>query len=368
VYDLVIVGDGVAANAALVAAGSSSTLKTAVVAPDRRFAPLRIGEHLSASANGILKEMGLWNTFVAEGHLETPSSYSAWGSETLREQNTFGDPRGAGWALDRTRFENWLRNEADHRAHPVRIRGTVSEVFDDAGMTLRLRDGSHVRGRFILDASGRTAAVARHFTGRSRLDQLVAVYNGFEQVDSGIEPSAGPLVEAMPHGWFYSALLPGRRLIVAWFTDRSLLAKSFRKSNAVCWWKERVRASVYTSRRVESAGYSLDFPILPMPAVADAGTRLSLTVVGEGWAAAGDAAATFDPLSSHGLTTALWAGKRAAEGITRMIEGDSETLSLYQRDYLGGMGRHRRQAPAIYASEPRFNDDFWAPRKIPPKI
>ena len=168
---------------------------------------------------------------------------------------------------------------------------------DQGGICLTLGDGSQVRASFVLDASGRRAAVARHLTSRRRLDRQIAVYDVFEQVDPEVEPTAGPMVEAMPGGWLYSALRPDGRLVVLWFTDGDLLGPpgSDQPRRTVAF-RKALNTSVYTRKRVETAGFALDRSELAVPAAVDAGTRLNDAVVGPGWAAIGDAAGAFDPL------------------------------------------------------------------------
>ena len=135
------------------------------------------------------------------------------------------------------------------------------------------------------------------------------------------------------------------------------------ESKRLSMWNKQIRASTYTLKRIESAGYSLDSPLMPKPAVADASTRLNQAVIGTHWAAAGDAAAAFDPLSSHGLTTALWAGKEAARGISARAKGDPTMLAGYQKSYLQGISDYIDQSYRQYGSEMRFDETFWERRR-----
>jgi len=346
-----------------------SRLDVAVLSPTQNRKELEVGEHLSARAGPVLKDLGLWESFAREEHLEIQSAYSAWGSGIISERNSFTDPRGTGWSLDRNRFNRWLSDEARLRFVSTRIDDALSGAIIDENtdVSLKLQSGKSIRTRFVLDASGRSAVIAKQQTVRERKDGLIAVYNHFEQIDTEVEPTVGPLIEAMPSGWCYSALLPKRRLIVAWFTDADLMEKAssdtLAESKRLSMWNKQIRASTYTLKRIESAGYSLDSPLMPKPAVADASTRLNQAVIGTHWAAAGDAAAAFDPLSSHGLTTALWAGKEAARGISARAKGDPTMLAGYQKSYLQGISDYIDQSYRQYGSEMRFDETFWERRR-----
>ncbi len=84
-----------------------------------------------------------------------------------------------------------------------------------------------------------------------------------------------------------------------------------------------------------------------------------------GWCAAGDAAAAFDPLSSHGMTTALWSGRQAALGIDAMLKGEAESLRVYAETMTAGVARYRVECQAVYAQEWRYADrPFWR-RRLP---
>jgi L-Lysine epsilon oxidase N-terminal len=86
-------------------------------------------------------------------------------------------------------------------------------------------------------------------------------------------------------------------------------------------------------------------------------------VAGPGWLATGDAAASFDPLSSQGLVTALVLGRAAGEAATAPGE---------PYGYAGAVERivaqHLADRLAYYALEDRFSTSpFWARRRPQPQ-
>src|SRR5436190_24249591 len=58
--------------------------------------------------------------------------------------------------------------------------------------------------------------------------------------------------------------------------------------------------------------------------------RSSDLAFGEGWVAVGDAAQSYDPLSSQGLRYALESGIRAAFAVDAALDGDHRHLERYQ--------------------------------------
>ena len=85
--------------------------------------------------------------------------------------------------------------------------------------------------RFIVDATGGTAAVARRFGARFvEADQLIGIARFFES--GGDDPRT--LVEAFEDGWWYTAGLPDGRRIIACMTDADL-ARSMRLRETEEW-------------------------------------------------------------------------------------------------------------------------------------
>jgi flavin-dependent dehydrogenase len=86
-------------------------------------------------------------------------------------------------------------------------------------------------------------------------------------------------------------------------------------------------------------------------------------MAGPGWAAAGDAAASFDPLSSMGIGHALWSGTHAARLAEDVLLGPSSFAADYnevmQRQYQQYLQLRRR----YYRLERRWPDRaFWRGR------
>jgi len=363
-YDLAIVGNGVAASATLIALGRQRGARIAVVAPARTPPKIVVGEQLSTAAVRLLDELGLLASFRAQGHVETHASFASWGQPGLAQRSAIGDPRGAGWSLDRARFDRWLQEEAQARCDAEWIADTVVDFEHrrNDGLRLELRNGSPVDARFVVDASGRAAVLARRLTARKQVDRLIAIVGSFDPVDPGVRPTAGTMIEAMPAGWLYSALLPEGRFVVAWFGDADLLDGASSDRSAV--WREHVEASRHTRERIRSAGYSLHTPAPSSLRRADASTAWCHALAGSGWAAVGDAAAAFDPLSSHGLATSLWSGARVARELPRGWKGELAGLAVYDETFASGVALYLRQRRQIYAAEGRFADEpFWRRRR-----
>ena len=111
-YDVVILGGGPAgAAAALSLRRHAPKLSVAIVEQSNYDAP-RVGETLPPTVRGVLEQLGVWETFVGEGHVAAYGTCAAWGSDELYDNEFIYSPAGRGWHLDRSRFDRMLSREA----------------------------------------------------------------------------------------------------------------------------------------------------------------------------------------------------------------------------------------------------------------
>jgi flavin-dependent dehydrogenase len=87
---------------------------------------------------------------------------------------------------------------------------------------------------------------------------------------------------------------------------------------------------------------------------------------GEGWLAVGDAAASFDPLTSQGMPNALASAIAGADAIDRWFAGDRSALGRYAATVVAGWRDSLAQLAAIYAAVDRWPHAlFWARQSRP---
>lgn len=372
---VMVVGGGVAGAAACIALARAGLRAHWLVreasrtharhdTDERRDDP--VGESLSPAAMPVLEALGLGAIPDAPRHRSSNATFSAWGSDALMERNAFVHLEGPGRVIDRRFFEEQLRGAAD--AVATRVAGGLADMRpreEGGGWALTLDSGEGFIADFLIDATGRAAAIGRRLSAFKRIDQLVAATAFLQQRDHNVEPTRATLIEAVAQGWWYATLLPDERLALAFFSDPDLLPQNLSRDLAT--WRGLLADSHYVGRWVDDAGFALETP----PRLVSAGTaRLERPCSGHddgaGWAAIGDAAAAFDPLSSHGLTTALWTGSRAGAAAAAWLSGDRAPLAAYGRAVDAGFAGFLRQREAIYARERRFADQpFWQRRNIP---
>lgn len=352
---VLIAGNGTAAAAAALALAAEG-IEAAIVAPARPGGmPDRVGESLGPAGEDLLAGLGLRERFLAGPHRPAGAFHAAWGAPVLLRR-----PEPRGWVLDRPAFDAMLA-EAAAETTAVRIDGSVRGVEREAG-GWRVEvgaggGGSTIRCRFLLDCTGRAAAIGRRLAIQRQIDRLIACHATVTQSDHEVEPTRATVVESARDGWWYATLLPSGRGLVAWFTD-PCPGPILREPAA---WSALQAESRFAVPWLVSAG----FPPAGLPSVAPAGTVLldRAADAGTGWAAAGDAAAAFDPLSSHGLVSALWMGARAGRAAAAWLRGDPAPLAAYAAAVAAGAARYLDERGQMYVRERRFaGAPFWRGR------
>src|SRR5271154_4073596 len=71
-----------------------------------------IGECLPPGIRPQLEKAGVWEEFLHAGHTLSLGIRSAWGSQTLADRDFLLSPYGAGWHVDRARFDAMMRASA----------------------------------------------------------------------------------------------------------------------------------------------------------------------------------------------------------------------------------------------------------------
>lgn len=301
-----------------------------------------------------MDQLGILKPFEDERHRPAHSAAAAWGRPHLRENHFIYTTHGAGWHLDRARFDAFLARQARERGVEVYTKERVcTAARSEDGWRLRLSDGKELCARFVVDASGRSAAFARN-AGARRLafDSLVAHARFFTLDD---EPETGTLIEAFSEGWWYTALA-GERRVVMCLTDADIARRLTLNDekrwlgllSETRWIRESIGRGVAQDHALTRAANS---------------SRLE-PVCASDWLAVGDAASTYDPLSSQGIVKSLRSGIFASYAIADLLcKADAGGLSRYEKLARREFAAYARAHARYYAEERRWpNSDFWRRR------
>ena len=328
---------------------------------DSRDAPwVRIGESLAPAARRLFEDMRLWDEFQGESHAPCNGVCSVWGTPEPAMNDGLRDLDGPGWHLDRLRFDDWLRRVAVRRGAALLIPARPGHIVRDGDRwQLDLVIGDRrvpVRARMLVDAAGRGSTVARGLGARRMVqDRLVCGWLHGDELPG--RQSGLTHIEAEPDGWWYTAPLPGLRRVVAFYTDSDLPAADIaahRDGLLRCLSDRGSLATVLAGSGFAASatgGFCAAHGSVLMPAADD------------GWLSVGDAAMSFDPLSSQGLFNSLYTGLAAAEAADRYLGGDDGAPGGYRRMLVSVWTAYRTHLHAWYGLERRWAErPFWKRR------
>lgn len=361
-YDVVVLGGGPAGTATALSLRQHAPSLSLALIEQSTYNKIRIGETLPPIVQPLLEQLGVWNVFLNEGHVPAYGSCSAWGSDELLDNEFIYHPLGRGWHLDRKRFDAMLEREAASKGVTSYAGSKLiaSRPSNKKGwqLTVQTENGAEIslEAAFVVDATGRRAVfTSQRDVRKVLLDQLLGVFVVFSLNGGTPLTDTYTLVEAWPEGWWYSALVPNDKLAVVCMSDVDIVKK--RRLHSSAEWFELMNETRHIRDRVQQA------EPLAAPSVHAAYSHRLERMTGDAWLAVGDAATTFDPLSSLGIFKGLRSGILASYAIGDYFKGSSSSLEKYEAIMAREFEEYLGTRADYYGRERRWkNSAFWQRR------
>lgn len=371
--DIAIIGGGVAGCTASIAL--SQWYKVAVI--DKLNEPIeRIGECLAPAARRILKRLDLLSSL--ENNMASISKQiqqrnngmqSYWGSEKVHIVDPLLNPDGFGWQLNRKKFEFFLRDNAEKRnvdcfwgyklynCYYEENQWNLTFIPSDT----KISGNIVIKAKFVIDASGRQSQFARKLgIEREAFDKLISCWATLpnDEVNTLSTISADEL------GWWYSAPLPNNKRVLAFQTDPDLMERANLKNKKA--YLQLAMANPPIARLLIKKKQSIQFN----GTVSANSTKLK-QVAGKQWAALGDAAISFDPLSSQGMFNAMASALQLTDLIQELqllTQPDSKKnqqfICMYSNQVNQIWEYYLKHKRIFYSHEQRWNNaEFWKRRQ-----
>ncbi|MDH4078979.1 MAG: tryptophan 7-halogenase [Nitrospira sp.] len=354
-YDVIVAGAGPAGVAAATVA-SQAGFRVCLLG-ETSGQQLKVGESLPGAALRLLRRLGilhLSSILRSDEFKPCVANASMWGSDVWIYRDAIANPEGGGFHILRHRFDAAL---LDHAI-------SVGVDFVPAKLnSVSQGGGSHVlvtaagigmlSGRFVVDATGRAAAVSTKLgVRRKRVSEQTAAVGWFRHSDQDADSTTR--VKGVQDGWWYTARLPqGLRVII--FHGLSTEVSRLKKlPDRFVEWANDVHLVPYN--------LSLDHAVRPIKCV-DASMGICECIAEATWLAVGDAALSFDPLSSQGLLFALYSGIRGGETVIQCLAHPASiqsALSEYRVKVRRVFESNQLTRRLFYESERRFFESaYW---------
>lgn len=370
-FDVIIIGAGIAGCATALALRQQLSHLSILLLERRKNTPqsFRIGETLPPQAMALLQQLDLLAQFRLRGDVVSLGNRSAWGSSQLSENLFLYSCYGHGWHIDRASFDNWMAQQTEHAGATILHDATVTgaPTYDHQRWHLSIKQNDQVTHSVetpvIVDASGMGAFFSRsqHVNIVSH-DKLIGIFRYYQNSDASTRDTGNTdgdsytLVESCPYGWWYSAGLPHGRRVIALMTD-SDLARTESLLHEIAWC-DALFSTHHTCTRFAHAKPLTSLHIKP------AHSQKLERFCGQGWYAVGDAASTFDPLSSLGMYKALRHGLLASYAIRDDLLDKTGAHEKYQHILNEEFRHYQHMHRQYYLLEQRFaNAPFWQRRQ-----
>lgn len=364
---IVVAGGGPAGAAAAIALARAGRDVLLVAGSDD--VGFKVGEGLPPNARSLLRELGVLDRVLADGHRPSPGTCAFWGDAMPHANDFLFQLHGHGLQLDRSRFDAMLREAAMQAGAEIR-HDTFAKIITAGDVTrphrIALRPANArastqaeaIDADWLIDASGRAASLARALGARKVAHDGQIAFHQRLRSERDDDHDGRTWVEAVEDGWWYSVLLPSRERLVAFLTDADLCDHR-RLLDGDGLWRALADAPALHAL-CATHGYAPASRALGADA---SGCHLD-RAAGEHWLAVGDAALAFDPLSSKGIANALYTGLRAADALLRHEHGDVDAIDGYARHAIDIHRVYREQLRAFHAMEARWPEAaYWSRRQ-----
>lgn len=261
-------------------------------------------ETLIASSKRIFKQLDMQHWLQTDDCLKTyrlsDASLSLWGNDSPTYTDSLRNPEGENLILNKTGFVDQLRAFTNQFPFPF-LEGMIDSLhFENGFWYVEIKtdqEGFHwYKVKQLIDASGRSGVLSRKLGIKKKIeDQLICISALINNHSQDLLPKTF----SDQNGWWFVCPLNPDRIQVSYYTDADLVSKSMtgKEEHFKLFLTEKM-----AEKEILQTGDLGYFEFLGTQA---ANTSRLEQFCGIGWAAIGDAAMCFDPLSSQGSFKAM---------------------------------------------------------------
>ncbi|WP_108868329.1 NAD(P)/FAD-dependent oxidoreductase [Aquimarina aquimarini] len=314
---------------------------------------MALAETLPPSAIPLLQSLGLYNVFIENVIQKTYGYHSLWGNERIIDHNFFFNPgHNNGLKIDKKAITTSLQKGTEKHIVAYEHLSEIQVSKEEISIAITHNGQQRkIECKIVIDATGRNRAVLK------KLNIPIKQYDTIRSFSCHVPRIKHPklvhsvFVESFEHGWGIVSGLDEKTSVFSIFTNKGNSIQKKLK-NYKKW------PSVLSETSILKDFWVNDITIKILGA--DANSAKPIKVAGENWLAIGDAALSFDPLSSHGITNAIFMAKEASNAIVDCLKHNKKDgFTSYEKKILSIFDRYWIQRKQLYKTETRWKSSFF---------
>ena len=317
-----------------------------------------VGEHLASEAIHEFKKLKIPENLLTNNSIPCTEVKSVWGSSKMYHNESIFNPFGNGYILSRPNFDADLLTYCSEIGIETNKGTHISKIEKTSSGWNLCYNSTNTLVDFVIDASGRNSKF--HFDKKvikQPYDGLIGITKNLESINKPTIDKSFLLIESTANGWWYTVQTASNNLVCTFMTDAKIWQKN--KDSRKAFWEQQLNKSEHTKNRL------VNFKINETFSIQSAHSQLAKYIVGNNWLKVGDAAQSFDPLSSAGIIKGLKTGQLAAESINNYLNGKPNALNIYENEIKKQYKDYLEKRAKFYADEIRWlNTSFWYQKNL----
>lgn len=351
--EVIIIGNGIA-GVTLAVLLQRKGISFVLLHREEEKKPFALGETLPPSAMPLLEQLKLLSLFEENAYRKTYGYHSMWGSSAVTDINFYHqNPYKNGLKINKHQTLEKMRDMI--RDDMVSYSKGFEIIHEEHGNTVVLAKNEGVKiiqGKILIDATGRNRAVLQKLKIESEIhDELVALSCHMPKIEHP-KLTHEVYVESFKEGWGIVSALNETENICTIFTQKG--HEILPKLKDVSQWKSVLSETVYLKDFL-SEDAQIKFK------GGNANSSVAAQIAGSNWLALGDAAMSFDPLSSHGITNSIYTASNASKTIEKKLKfADTEAFPAYDETMKTIFQQYVQSKNNLYQQETRWKEEaFW---------
>lgn len=313
-----------------------------------------LAETLPPSALPLLRKLNLLDLFERTAVQKTYGYHSLWGKPVVNDNNFFFHrPYQYGLKINKQAIIQEL--EAQQKKHVMLTGKDMLLQYEtgNVGVATELDSGlTTINGKLIADATGRKRAVLNKMGIASTDHDHLIAFSCHLRYMRHPKLVHGVFIETFPEGWGIVSRLDETKNVMTLFTHINNPVQPQLKNYA--HWQDVLAGTIYLKAFLSEKA-------LTAVKGGKANSSKANVLAGKNWLAAGDAAISFDPLSSHGITNAIYTAEAAAHAIDGyLVQGHKDALTQYDKALTEIFEQYLQTKNVLYRAERRWTESvFW---------